>query len=140
LNAYLDASVLVSLFTIDDHTPRALAWLAGASDRLYVSDWTLTEFSSALAIGVRTARLTLGDRDAAESALQLWLNAQRTPESVRNDDVRTARALLRATPLPLRGADALHLAIAQRVGHALASFERRMCEAAADLGIAVEAI
>jgi len=28
LSAYLDASVLVSVFTTDDHTPRVLAWLA----------------------------------------------------------------------------------------------------------------
>ena len=138
MSAYLDASVLVSVFTTDDHTPRVLAWLARASERLCVSDWTLAEFSSAVAIGVRTARLTIGDRDDAETALQSWLSSQRPPEPVHSDDVRTARSLLRATALPLRAADALHLAIAQRIGHAVVSFDSRMCEAAVDLGIAVE--
>jgi uncharacterized protein len=138
LNAYLDASVLVSMFTVDGHTPRASEWLRLAHDRLHLSDWTLTEFSSAIAVGVRTARLTIGDRDAAEEALRSWLSTQRAPELVRSDDVRAARALLRATTLPLRAGDALHLAIAQRIGHAIVSFDRRMCEAATDLGIAVE--
>jgi predicted nucleic acid-binding protein len=138
LNAYLDTSVLVSMLTVDDNTRAATAWLSSAPRRLSLSDWSVTEFSSALALGVRTGRLTQADRTAAEVALRSRLDVDRQVEAVVADDVRTARALILATGLPLRAGDALHLAIAQRLGDAVATFDARMREAAVDLGLRVE--
>jgi predicted nucleic acid-binding protein len=138
LSIYLDASVLVSMFTIDEHTTRARGWLGAVDRALSLSDWTLTEFSSATAIGVRVGRFTEADRDEAEARLGAWLGSSEVVESVDPDDVRMARGLIRATRLPLRASDALHLAITHRLGDTLATFDVGMARAAADLGIAVE--
>ena len=138
MNAYLDTSVLVSMLTVDDNTPAASVWLLSASARLSLSDWSLTEFSSAIALGVRTGRLTETDRAAAEASLGSWLTPDRRVEAVAPDDVRTARALILASRRPLRASDALHLAIARRLGDALATFDVRMSEAAVSLGLSVE--
>jgi len=138
LNAYLDTSVLVSMLTVDDNTPATSVWLSSASTRLSLSDWSLTEFSSAIALGVRTGRLTETDRAIAEASLGSWLTPDRRVEAVAPDDVRTARALILPSRRPLRASDALHLAIMRRLGDALATFDVRMSEAAVDLGLRVE--
>jgi hypothetical protein len=135
LRTYLDASVLVSMFSIDANSPRAQGLLASIDPDLSLSDWGVTEFSSALAVGMRVGRLTAADRDAAEASLGSWLGANGLPEPVQPDDIRMGRSLIRATPLPLRASDALHLAVAQRLGDAVATFDVQMARAAIDLGI-----
>lgn len=50
-------------------------------------------------------------------------------------DFRTA-AVLMESPSPLRAGDALHLAIARRLGARLASIDRRLCVATEALGLA----
>jgi uncharacterized protein len=137
LRTYLDASVLVSMFSIDANSPRAKVLLASIDADLSLSDWCLTEFSSALAIGLRVGRLTAGDRDAAEASLGSWLGANWRAEPVQPNDLRVARSLIRTTGLPLRASDALHLAIAQRLGDVVATFDIEMARAALDLGIPV---
>jgi uncharacterized protein len=140
LNAYLDTSVLVAMLTVDSHTPRVRAWLPSAISRLTISDWGVTEFSSAVAIGVRTGRFMPADRVAAEAAMEAWLGHGQPVEAVRPEDIRAARRLIGATQLPLRASDALHLAIAQRLGAAVAVLDTQMRVAAADLGLSVETI
>ena len=138
MNLYLDASALVSLFAADAHTPRIQGLIARSSEGVVVSEWGLAEFTSALAIGVRTTSLQASERDHAEGTLNAWLARQDPPVSLEPGDAETARRLIRATLRPLRAADALHLAIIQRCGFSLVSFDKRMCEAAEDLGIPVE--
>ena len=138
MNVYLDASALVSLFATDRHTPRIQDLVARSPDRVVLSEWSLAEFTSALAIGVRTTGLQPSERDQAEATLNAWLVRQGPAIGLESGDAEAARQLIRATLRPLRAADALHLAIVQRCGFALASFDRRMCEAAVDLRIPVE--
>jgi predicted nucleic acid-binding protein len=138
LNAYLDTSVLVSMFTTDAHTPRVAAWLPSAANRLALSDWGLAEFSSALGIGVRVGRITADERQAAEGTFEMWLGPDQSVSPVEPDDVRMARSLIRAARLPLRAGDAMHVAIARRLGCALATFDIRMAEAATELGVPLE--
>jgi uncharacterized protein len=138
LNAYLDTSVLVSMFTVDGHQPRLNAWLGSAGARLKFSDWTLTEFSSALAVGVRVGRLTKGEADSAEAALELWAQASGAALEIEPSDIRNARRLIRGTTQPLKAGDALHIAVALRDGCALATFDEGMRRAAADLGLKLE--
>jgi hypothetical protein len=135
LTTYLDSSVLVSMFSIDANSPRAQALLASIDSDLSCSDWCLAEFTSALAIGMRVGRLTTADRDAAEASLGTWLAVNGRAEPVQPDDIRVGRSLIRATRLPLRASDALHLAIAQRLGDAVATFDIEMARAAIDLGM-----
>jgi len=138
LNVYLDTSVVVSMFTTDVHTLRAATFLAQANDRIALSDWVATEFSSALAIGTRVGRLTSSEREAAELAFQSWRDREPFASAVEPDDIRVARNLIRTTARPLRAGDALHIAIAQRLGCSLCTFDGGMRDAAVDLGLQVE--
>jgi predicted nucleic acid-binding protein len=126
------------MFSVDAHTGRAMAWLAAPDLDLSFSDWCLTEFSSALALGFRAGRLTSADREAAESALASWLGQDAQVEAILSDDIRAARSLIRRTQRPLRASDALHLAVVRRLGDSVATFDVGMARAAADLGIPVE--
>jgi predicted nucleic acid-binding protein len=137
LNAYLDASAVVSMFTIDAHTPRVSRWLAAAHDRTTLSDWTLAEFSSAIAIGLRAGRLTAAERDRAELAVGAW-TIGRPVLNVAVQDIEAARQFVRSATRPLRAPDALHLALVARLGLALVSFDIGMKAVATDLGIPVE--
>ncbi len=52
-------------------------------------------------------------------------------------DVAVATAFLRRLDLPLRTPDALHIAIAGRIGATLVTFDQRMAISARALGMAV---
>jgi len=138
LNVYLDASALVTMFTVDAHRQRLSLWLASVTGRLTLSDWTLTEFSSALAVGRRIGRLNHAESEAVEAALESWLHSEPPALAVDAVDIRTARRFIRSTTLPLRAGDALHLAIASRAGCSIATFDNAMRRAATDLGVPAE--
>jgi predicted nucleic acid-binding protein len=53
-------------------------------------------------------------------------------------DLAAATMFLRRLDLPLRTPDALHIAIAQRVGAMLVTFDRQMAASARTLGSAVQ--
>ena len=140
MTIYLDTSVVASLFTTDTHSDRAAAWLPAVSSRLALSEWTIAEFSSALAIMERARRLPANDRSRAEAAFDSWVSRQRSAHPLGPGDAITARRFILGVARPLRAGDALHLALAQRLGFSLATFDGGMAAAATDLGIAVEAI
>ena len=63
---YLDTSVLVCALTKEADTAKVQAWLAQQDVReLQISDWVVTEFSSALSIKLRTGQLEPEHRAAA---------------------------------------------------------------------------
>jgi uncharacterized protein len=66
---YLDTSVIVSALTKEADTALSQFWLAKQeTSELTISDWTTTEFASALSIKLRTRALGVDDRAAAPSA------------------------------------------------------------------------
>lgn len=135
MKVYLDASVLVPIFVDDDWTAQVDAWLT-TKPAVLVSDWTLAEFSSALSLHVRRGRLTPEERDDAENALNDWVERLIEVAPVLDEDVVHARFALHRHP-KLRTPDALHLAMVLRLGHAFASYDEDLVEAARRDGIEV---
>ena len=134
MSIYVDTSVIVSFFILDDQARKARAWAASGA-RVVLSDWTLTEFTAALSHQVRRGALTDPERAAAETAFDRWKSRLVVLE-VGRDRFDEARGLMRVHPR-LRAADALHLAIAMSSGLGLATADQDMRDAAVAEGIVV---
>lgn len=134
MSVYLDASVLVSMFVADNNTPAAWRFGGGAPNCV-ISVWAVTEFSSALFLQVRKGRLAPDERSEVEARFDRWLTTR--PDSVLPllEDHQAARTMLRRASTPLRAPDALHLAICQRLGADLATFDRTMRLVATEFSI-----
>ena len=79
MSVYLDASILVSLFTIDTLTARADAVLRARPPWLMVSDLAAAEFASAIARRVRMQLITSEEAHAAFSTFDAWIARTTTP-------------------------------------------------------------
>ncbi len=141
MTAYVEASVAVSLFVDDVHSARVDAWLGEQRDPLLLSAWTITEFSSALAFRRRVGTLNANDRRSAEAAFDGWISSDQVRVvDVGASDFATARQLMRYDTIPLRAADALHLAIALRLGVVMATLDDDLETAAKTTGLGISAI
>lgn len=134
---YFDTSFLASYYVEDVHSEGVSAAIASlASTRLHASDWTLTEFSSLLAL-----RCRLGDVDIefARDTMRLFESDVAASlvllEPARRDFERATSWLLHAPALGLRAPDALHLAIAARHDLHMYSLDRRLLDAAAEFEV-----
>ena len=134
---YLDTSVVVALLTPEALSPRALAWLEQCRDTLISSDWLITETPSARGTKQRPHGRSPEARTAAGEHFDRLLQGGLELRSLDRDRFRQAAELLHDPALGLRAGDALHLAVAlhSRCSH-LASFDGRMRQAAAALGLA----
>ena len=139
MTAYLDASVLVSMFVADANTPSAWRFADAGAD-CTTSLWAIAEVSSALAFQVRIGRLEARERIISEDRFDRWLAARPEPLAPVADDYLSARVMLRTCKTPLRTPDALHLAVCQGAELEVASFDRRMLLAAEELGIRAAAL
>lgn len=132
---YLDTSVLVALLTQEPFSDEAQALvgaLMGQSLRGVCSDWAQAEYRCAIAAKYRAGLLAAKDVQALSDALTVLSGAKFTAAATLPSDVVRAGALaLQLAQHPLRGGDALHIAIAARLGvtHFL-SFDRAQSAAA----------
>ena len=137
MSVYLDASVLVALFTEDALTARADDVLRQVLDTPIVSDFAGIELTSAVSRRVRTRDLSVDDARHAFDAFDGWVNRGVQREELRREDVALADGYLRRLDLALRAPDAIHIAIAQRLDASLLSFDEKMLAAARSLGLRV---
>lgn len=134
MSTYADTSVIVSFFIRDAHAQSVRAWAATGA-RVVISDWTRTEFTSALSHLVRVGALTEAERSQAEAVFEQWVTRIAVLE-VERDRFEEARVLMRRYGR-LRAPDALHLAIAAASNLAVATADRDMRDAAAAEGLEV---
>ncbi|HPA37479.1 MAG TPA: type II toxin-antitoxin system VapC family toxin [Phenylobacterium sp.] len=139
MSVYLDASILVSLFIDDSLTQRARSLVAGSGRFLIISDFMRAELASVVARYVRTGAVSPAEAAALFADFDSWSRAFDTAETT-SADVRLGEVWLRRLDLNLRAPDAVHIAIAARLGASLATFDVRMAEAARALGVLVEPI
>ncbi len=137
MTVYLDASVLVALFTNDTLTARAETFLRANPLVLIISDFAAAEFSSVIARHVRTKDITKDDARTAFSNLDTWIARTAQRALISTPDIITAQDHLRRLDLNLRTADALNIAIAQRLGAPLVTFDKKMAAVARSVGAEV---
>lgn len=137
MSLYLDASVLVALLSIDPLNARADAFLGAGPTDIIVSDFAAAEFSSAIARRVRTGEITRETGPADLANFDLWTARLTQRVEIAPGDVAEAQAYLRRLDLTLLTPDALHIAIAARIGAILVTFDRAMTASARVLGMAV---
>jgi len=139
VNVYLDASVLVALFSNDPFTQRADDFLRREQPATTVSDFAKAEFASAIARRVRTGELTAEDARDAFAALDVWTARAVRSITASSADIAAASTYLRRLDLALRTPDAINIAIAERARCTLLTFDRKMADNAVTLGVPVAA-
>jgi predicted nucleic acid-binding protein len=136
LTLYLDTSVLVAASTREVKTDRVQAWLdEQARNRLIISDWVITEFSSALSIKLRSGQIGFIHRADALAEFSRLAAESLTILPVSGLQFRTAARFADHYVLGLRAGDALHLAICSDHGATLCTLDRGLSEAGAALGV-----
>jgi predicted nucleic acid-binding protein len=134
---YLDPSLAVSLITQESFTAAAQEWLAQTQEQVAVSDWVITEVSSALSIKQRTGDLDDSARRRAQHTFDVLVRDSSTVLDVPRACFARAADMAGRAALALRSGDALHLAIAQHHGAQLCTRDERQADAGRALGIEV---
>jgi len=131
MRRYLDTSLIVAALVRESGTEVAKAYLSAAREEfLLASRWVVTEFSSALALKVRTGTITEAEQLAALAMFRRFSAARLRLVDIAAKDFDTAAGLCDQIAAPLRAGDALHLVVCKRTGARLATLDDAMATAA----------
>jgi predicted nucleic acid-binding protein len=136
IDHYFDTSFLVALLIAEPSSDRADRFAKEHPSSLIVSDFAAAEFASAMARRVRTKATTIDEARADLSDFDAWALRSTFRTEISPADVAVAESFLRRLDLTLRTPDAIHIALARRVGATLVTFDERMKANAQTLGIA----
>lgn len=135
---YLDTGVAVALLIPEPASAAALRWFARLDTLPVLSDWTITEFSSALSIKERTGQISRRDAGRVRREFDSFSGGVRVVPVTR-DAFRAAAVLAARVEWALRSGDALHLAVAAAAAaSSVATLDRAMAEATRCIGIKLE--
>lgn len=138
MRAYLDASVLLPTLVAEPSTEVVYEFLGAIDRELLISDFAAAEVASALSRLVRMALLTVADAAARLADFEAWRATMSMSVDIQASDARLAYIYVQRFELGLRAPDALHLAIARRLGVALVTLDRRLAGAGRELGVVIE--
>lgn len=128
--------MLVAALTREAETERMLTWL-GTQDpeQLAISDWVITEFSSALSIKLRSGQINATHRANALAVFTTMCTETFTLLPISGPQFRTAARFADQQALGLRAGDSLHLAICADHGATLCTLDRQLCDAGAAVAV-----
>lgn len=141
MSLYLDASVLVTLFTREPQRPAVRRWLENIGDvEMMASEWVATEVSSAFALKLRLGAITRLERASAQSLFRaLWSEAL-TIVPMRDSQFQLAARFCETDDVVVRASDSLHLAIAKENNLTVCTRDKSMAAAAKALGLEADLV
>lgn len=134
---YVDTSVVVAALGNEPSTSSAQDWMAAQSPgALWISDWTITEFSSAQALKLRTGQIQPEHRADCLAEFARLVEESFVVVPVSSANFRTAAHFVDQHQTGLRAGDALHLAVCAQHGARMVTLDRTLAAAAITLGVA----
>lgn len=133
----MDASALIPLFVPDALNQKASTLIARQTDPLLVSDYADLEFSSSVMRMARAGVLSSKDAREAIAEFSAWADTNCERAAAAAQDIAAAVSLVRRSDIALRASDAVHVAIARRLGASLLTFDKKLAGNARRLGLAV---
>ena len=135
---YLDTSLLVAAMAREGRTAAVQDWLSEqAAGSLAISDWVITEFSSALSVKLKTGQLTVKQRADALALFTSLAEENFVCLTITQRDFHTAARFADQYQVGLRAGDALHLATAAGHGARLVTLDKGLAKAADSIGVSV---
>jgi uncharacterized protein len=132
---YLDTSVLIPTLIAEPSTEPVGEMLLEHPSNLIVSAFTVIEVASALSSLVRMNRLAAAEASALLVYFDEWRGSAVQECDLTAADYHLANLFVRRFDLKLHAPDALHAAICQRQQLQLVTLDRRLADAARELGI-----
>jgi predicted nucleic acid-binding protein len=133
---YVDTSALVPAFIREPTTDAVIGWIESAEERLALSDWTLVEFASAVAMKVRIGAVKASLAARANARVREFGRTHCTVVTPAREDFELAFEWVADDASGLRAGDALHLAVAARLRvRAILCFDDVMIRSAAERGL-----
>jgi predicted nucleic acid-binding protein len=132
---YLDAAVLVSLYVPERTTAAAESLVSGESE-VAVSALTLLETRVALERKRKAGKLSSSAVAAVRARIEAEVSSRHLQlHAIEDADYHGADGISQRVQSPIRSLDAIHAAVAQRLGLELVTLDQRLHEAAQAAGI-----